>query len=137
MAGNSPQEIRKIQLKFLAVGAALLVGTIITVAVAVVPALDFGAHGFDTADLVIGLCIATIKASLVGLIFMHLNDEKKCIYWTFFGSLFFAAAMILIIALAEFNPITFDGLLPYGSDLPETQKDQAYDIHAHSKAMAE
>ena len=136
MAGNSPEEIAKVKKAFLKVGAALGVCTVLTVAVAVVPALDFGAHGLSSADIVLGLCIATFKASLVALIFMHLKFghwEKSTILWTFFGSIFFAAAMIGLIALADFNPITFgsdgtnDGVVPYGSDMPAHQADQAYE----------
>lgn len=131
MAGNSPEEIAKVKRAFKIVGAILGVCTVLTVAVAVVPWLDFGAHGFDTADMVIGLVIATFKASMVALIFMHLRFghwEKKTILWIFFGSLGVATAMISILTLAEFNPITFKGVLPYGSDMPETQVDQAYDL---------
>ena len=130
MAGNSPEEIAKTKRAFLVVGGILGVCTVLTVAVAVIPALDFGEHGFSTADAVLGLAIATFKASCVALIFMHLKFgkwEKPTILWTFFGSLFFAAIMIALIALADFNPITFKGNLPYGSDQPETQVDQSYD----------
>ena len=131
MAGNSPEEIAKVKKAFKIVGAILGVCTVLTVAVAVWAPLDFGAHGFDTADMVIGLIIATFKASMVALIFMHLRFghwEKKTILWIFFGGLFIASAMISILTLAEFNPITYKGVLPYGSDLPETQVDQAYDL---------
>jgi hypothetical protein len=62
---------------------------------------------------------------------MHLRFgkwEKPTILWSFFGSFFFAGAMIGLIALADFNPITFKGVVPYGSDMPPTQAPQAYDI---------
>ncbi len=135
MAGNSPEEIKKVKNAFLIVALILAACTLLTVAVAVVPQLDFGAHGFSTADAVIGLAIATFKASCVALIFMHLKFgkwEKPVILWSFFGSLFFAAVMIGLIALADFNPITFKGVLPYGSDLPETQVEKAYDTSVHT-----
>ena len=131
MAGNSPEEIAKVKKAFLTVGAILGFCTILTVAVAVVPWMDVGDHGLTAGDVVIGLGIATFKASLVALIFMHLRYgkwEKKTILWTFFGSFFFAGAMIGLIALAEFDPITFKGVVPEGSDMPATQVDQAYDV---------
>jgi caa(3)-type oxidase subunit IV len=84
---------------------ALLVGTVLTVLVATVPALDIGRHGFDAWDAVLGLIIATTKASLVAAIFMHLNHEKKLIYWVFFGAIFFFGAMGALFALAESSPI--------------------------------
>jgi hypothetical protein len=43
----------------------LFIGTIVTVLVATVPALDVGHHGFDIWDAILGLAIAATKASLV------------------------------------------------------------------------
>jgi hypothetical protein len=131
MAGNSPEEIKKVKRAFLVVGGILMVCTVLTVSVAVVPALDFGIHGFSTADALLGLAIAIFKASCVALIFMHLKFgkwEKPAIIWTFFGSIFFAFVMISLILLAELNVITFKGAVPYGSDMPAHQASEAYDL---------
>lgn len=128
MAGNSPEEIAKVKRSFLIVGGILAVCTVLTVAVAVVPALDFGEHGFSTADMYLGLAIASFKATCVAAIFMHLKGEKPVVKWAFYSSLFLATVMVLLIALADFNPIIFKGVLPEGSDMPRTQVDQAYDI---------
>jgi caa(3)-type oxidase subunit IV len=111
---DSPEGIKKSIKLYTIIGLLLFVFTGITVAVATVPALDFGAHGFDHVDAIIGICIAAFKASLVALIFMHLNHEKKLIYWIFFGGIFFAVALVLLFAFDFFDPITFDGLLPEG-----------------------
>lgn len=135
MAGNSPEEIKKTKRAFLIVGGILAVCTVLTVAVAVVPWMDIPPHGFSAGDMYLGLAIASFKASCVAAIFMHLKGEKPTIKWTFYGSLFFGAVMILLIALADFNPITFKGVLPYGSDLPETQVDQAYDLHSQEEKL--
>ena len=105
---DSPEEVRKSLKLYLLIGGALFVGTVLTVMVATVPALDFGGHGFDTADLVIGLLIATTKAYLVAAIFMHLNHEKKWVYWLFGFGLFFGAAMVALIFLAKADPIHYD-----------------------------
>jgi cytochrome c oxidase subunit 4 len=51
---------------------ALLVLTFITVSVTLVPWLDFGRAG----NLWIALVIATLKATLVALYFMHLRYER-------------------------------------------------------------
>ena len=83
---DSPDEIRKKTKTYLVVGSVLFIGTVLTVMVATQEWLDFGGHGFDAYDCIVGLCIASIKASLVAAIFMHLNHEKKAIYWIFFGS---------------------------------------------------
>lgn len=109
---DTPEEIKSHFKLYGIVGAGLFVGTVVTVLVATVEALDIGAHGFDIWDMILGLAIACTKMFFVAAIFMHLNHEKKGIYWIFFGSLFFAAALIAIFAGAYADPITFDGLMP-------------------------
>lgn len=102
---DSIEAIHKAKKTYLMVFGALLVGTVLTVLVATVPALDVGGHGFDIYDAILGLLIATTKATLVAAIFMHLNHEKKLIYWVFFGAIFFFFAMGALFALAESSPI--------------------------------
>ncbi len=109
---DSPEEIKSHFKQYGIVGGILFGGTLLTVAVATLPILDIGGHGFDKSDAILGMCIATVKASLVAIIFMHLNHEKKAIYWIFLGSLAFAAALIGLFGLAMYDPITFDTLLP-------------------------
>lgn len=102
---NSVEEIQKSKKTYMLVFMALLVGTVVTVLVATVEALDIGEHGFDKWDAILGLLIATIKASLVGLIFMHLNHEKKAIYWIFLSALVLCASMFGLLFLAKYSPI--------------------------------
>lgn len=99
------EAVRKSIRAYLIVGAILFLGTIFTVAVATVPALDIGEHGFDAWDAVLGLGIATIKVSLVAAVFMHLNHERKAVYWIFGSSLVFVVALFGLTALAKSNPI--------------------------------
>jgi len=109
---DSPEAIKKSIKLYTLIGLVLFGCTVLTVAVATVPALDVGKHGFDYKDAIIGIMIAAFKAGLVAFIFMHLNHEKKMIYWIFGGALFFGVALILLFALAFLDPITFDGLMP-------------------------
>ncbi len=102
---DSPEEIQKAKRTYMYVFGALLVFTCLTVAVATVEALDIGGHGFDAADATLGLLIASVKAGLVALIFMHLNHEKKAIYWIFGAGLIFAICLFALTALAEGDPI--------------------------------
>lgn len=102
---SSPAEINALTKKYLLVFGALLVGTCLTVAMASVDWLDFGHHGFDTVDCIIGLAIATAKASLVGYIFMHLNHEKKGVYWIIISGIFGALSLACLTALAYMYPI--------------------------------
>lgn len=105
---DSHAEIKKATQLYVKIGIILFVFTGVTVAVATQPWLDFGEHGFDHVDAIIGLAIATFKATLVALIFMHLNHEKKWIYWLFGFGLIGAAALMLLVALAEGDPIHYE-----------------------------
>lgn len=104
---DSPEAIKKSCKTYMLVFGALMVCTVLTVAVAKIEFLDFGKRGFDTADMVIGLLIATFKATLVALIFMHLNHEKKMVYWIFGIGIIFGVALMAITGYAFADPIQF------------------------------
>jgi caa(3)-type oxidase subunit IV len=97
--------VRRSMRLYLLVGLVLFGGTVATVAVATVPALDIGKHGFDKWDMVLGLTIASFKASLVALIFMHLNHERRLIYWLAGFAAMHCVGMISITLLAEADTI--------------------------------
>ena len=71
---HDAHDIQKSVRRYLFVFAALMVGTVLTVAV---NAVDFHSVKMTVA---VALFIATIKAFLVAGYFMHLIDEKKMIY---------------------------------------------------------
>lgn len=102
---DTPEAIRKSIRTYLIIGGILFIGTALTVLVATQEFLDFGGHGFDWHDAVVGLIIATVKASCVAAVFMHLNHERKGVYWIFFGALFFCFALFALIGLAKESPI--------------------------------
>ncbi|MFT3991995.1 MAG: cytochrome C oxidase subunit IV family protein [Luteolibacter sp.] len=102
---DTPEAIQKAKKAYIGVFAILLLGTIITWAVAEVPAFDVGEHGFDKWDCILGLCIATFKATCVALIFMHLNHEKKSVYWIIISSVAGAISLAGLTALAINDPI--------------------------------
>jgi caa(3)-type oxidase subunit IV len=102
---DTPEAVRKSIRMYLLIGAILFGGTLLTVLVATLPALDFGHHGFDKMDCIIGLGIALTKASLVAAVFMHLNHEKKTVYWIFGGSFVFVMALFWLTDLAKSDPI--------------------------------
>jgi caa(3)-type oxidase subunit IV len=80
----------------------LFVGTVLTVLAA--------QHNFGSRhlNLGIGLLIATVKASLVALIFMHLKSERGMIYkFLLFTAIFFAGMMFLFV-LAVMDPLHFN-----------------------------
>ena len=102
---DTPEAIKKSIRTYLFIGAILFIGTITTVLVATVPAFDVGAHGFDKWDCVLGLLIASIKATLVAYVFMHLNHEKKAVYWLFGSGLCMVCSLAFLTALAMTDPI--------------------------------
>ncbi len=102
---DTPEAIKKSIRIYLTVGGILFLGTIITVMVATVPWMDVGQHGFDKWDCILGLAIAATKASLVAAIFMHLNHEKKAVYWLFGSALVMVCSLSFLTALGMFDPI--------------------------------
>jgi len=106
MAG-SIEEVKKAKKLFLFIGLVLFFFTVVTVAVASVEWLDFGGHGFDKADAIIGLAIATFKASLVMLIFMHLNHEKPIVYFVYGLGIVMAFFCMWLIGWTKSDPIQY------------------------------
>jgi len=104
---DSPEAIKKSQKTYLMIGAILFVFTVVTVAVATQPWLDFGEHGFDQADMLIGLSIASLKAGLVAAIFMHLNHEKGLIYVLISLGIIMAVALIGLFGWTYADPIRY------------------------------
>lgn len=106
---DSPEAIKKHIKLYMLIGVILFICTVLTVAVAKFEFLDFGERGFDYVDATIGLIIATFKATLVALIFMHLNHEKKMVYWLFGLGIIFAFCLMAITGFAFADPIEFKG----------------------------
>jgi hypothetical protein len=119
MSAHSPDAIRRSLRLYAIVGLLLFCGTGATVAVATIPWLDVGGHGFDHADMRLGLLIASVKALLVAMIFMHLNHERRLIYWLIGLAAVHCSGMALFILLAENDPI-HDPLF-YMGDRPDAR----------------
>jgi caa(3)-type oxidase subunit IV len=104
-SADQPEAIRRTLRLYAFVGLLLLCGTAATVAVATVPWLDVGGHGFGQADMLLGLTIATCKALLVAMVFMHLNHERRLIYWLIGLAAVHCIGMIAFTMLAESDSI--------------------------------
>jgi cytochrome c oxidase subunit 4 len=74
----------------LAVWGALIVLTVVTVITATQPTFNFGAY----PNLIIAMIIATVKAALVCLFFMHLLYDRKFNLLIFMGSLLFVLLFV-------------------------------------------
>ncbi len=105
---DSAEEIQKHIKTYFMVGAILVVGTLITVAVAKFPIFDLGAPGVTPPDILAGLAIATVKVSFVMLIFMHLNHERPLIYKILAFTVVFALGLFFLTYLAWIDPAVYD-----------------------------
>jgi cytochrome c oxidase subunit IV len=100
--------------RYLIVGGLLIAFTILTVALSYV---DFG--GFFSwlfhieiapsrggqLNIVVAMIVATIKVSLVVLVFMHLAAEKRLIYRILIFTVVFVLGLFWLTYLAWYNPI--------------------------------
>lgn len=91
---SDPAEVKQTIRKYMMVGAALFVGTVITVAANQV-------HLIVPLAITVALIIATVKGSLVAAVFMHLSHEKKWIY----GSLILTVAFFIVLMMLPFLTI--------------------------------
>ena len=78
----------------------LLIGTTLTVWASY---MEFNVQNSIAGAIFVGLTIAFIKGYLVAANFMHLNSEKKMIYWILFLTIFFLALLLFIPLLWDLN----------------------------------
>lgn len=109
VSAHTEEHVKKATRTYLMVGLILFIFTAVTVAVATVPWLDVGAHGFDGADATVGLTIAAFKASMVAAVFMHLNHEKRMVHMLIGSGVFFGLVMFVLLWLAYSDPVAFQG----------------------------
>ena len=78
----------------------LLIGTTLTVWASY---MEFNVHNSIAGAVFVGLTIAMIKGYLVAANFMHLNSERKLIYWILLLTVFFLALLLFIPVLWDIN----------------------------------
>jgi caa(3)-type oxidase subunit IV len=83
----------------------LLIGTALTVAASY---LEFNVKDSIAGAIFIGLLIASIKGYLVAANFMHLNSEKKMIYWILMLTVFFLVLLLSIPILWDLNNLAYN-----------------------------
>ena len=98
---ESPEEIHKSIKKILWVGGLLVICTGLTVW------LSFIELPTHSLNIIVGMILATIKAALVALIFMHLNHEKIIIYKFLFFTFAFALALFLLFYFSYIDPLVY------------------------------
>ena len=78
----------------------LLIGTTLTVWASY---MEFNVQNSIAGAVFVGLTIAFIKGYLVAANFMHLNSEKKIIYWILLLTIFFLILLLFIPLLWDLN----------------------------------
>tara|TARA_B100000315_G_scaffold189259_1_gene179093 strand:+ start:176 stop:469 length:294 start_codon:yes stop_codon:yes gene_type:complete len=78
----------------------LLIGTALTVGASY---LELNVQNSIAGAIFMGLTIACIKGYLVAANFMHLNAEKKMIYWILTLTVFFLILLLFIPLLWDLN----------------------------------
>ena len=78
----------------------LLIGTALTVGASMI---EFNVEYSMAGALFVGLLIASYKGYLVAANFMHLNDEKKMIYWTLILTTLFLVILLFLPLLWDSN----------------------------------
>ena len=102
MADNI-EEIQKSVKKYIIIGILLIIFTGITVWLSYV---ELPTHSLN---ILVGMIVATFKASLVALIFMHLNHEKPLIYKVLAFTTVFAIVLFALFLFSKADPLVFGG----------------------------
>ena len=100
---HSHAEIKKHVRTYVVIFVALLLGTLVTVALRSIHFSNFA------ITVSIALFVATVKAALVAGFFMHLISERKAIYATLAATFFFFVAMMFLTVWSRVQ-------LPRGSE---------------------
>lgn len=96
---DSPEAIKKASRLIWIIGAVLVIGTVITVAVMHV---DMGSRA---GNMALGMFIATVKALCVMLVFMHLKNERGLIYKFLFFTIIFVIGLFVLSYLGWADPL--------------------------------
>jgi cytochrome c oxidase subunit IV len=108
MDAHDTAALRKHIRQYIGVFVALLVATVLTVAVSYV---HFGAEDSHVGNVTVALIIAALKAALVAGFFMHLVSEKRSIYTMLATTgVFFVALIALTVFSFYDSPGSHDAL---------------------------
>ena len=103
MADNVEAIQKSIKWYFI-IGGLLIVFSIATVGLSYV---ELPTHSLN---ILVGMILATIKASMVALIFMHLNHERTLIYKILAFTVVLAIVLFTLFILSHEDPLLFKGM---------------------------
>ena len=100
---DNVEEIQKSIKKYLIIGALLILASGATVWLSYV---ELPTHSLN---ILVGMILATIKATLVALIFMHLNHERSTIYKILAFTVVLAIVLFTLFIFSHEDPLQFTG----------------------------
>jgi caa(3)-type oxidase subunit IV len=100
---DNVEEIQKSIKKYLLIGALLILASGATVWLSYV---ELPTHSLN---ILVGMILATIKAALVALIFMHLNHERSTIYKILAFTVVLAIVLFTLFIFSHEDPLQFSG----------------------------
>lgn len=114
MNGTSSSIAHSVPLRgYIAVFGALLVLTVVTVAVA---SLDLS----EGTTVLVAVTIATLKAALVAMFFMHLKGEKPLVFWSLGLTAVLFAALFAFVLWTEGDRLVGTRFLDAFGTAPQT-----------------
>jgi caa(3)-type oxidase subunit IV len=107
---SDPASVKASLGKYWMIGAALLVFTVITVAVNLVHLSSI------TLAITVALIIACMKGSMVAAVFMHLSNEKK---WIYGALLLTVIGFLILMSVPKFTTMDSIGTPEPAVGIPE------------------
>jgi caa(3)-type oxidase subunit IV len=87
----------------------LIIGAILILASGATVWLSYVELPTHSLNILVGMILATIKATLVALIFMHLNHERSMIYKILLFTVVLAVVLFALFIFAHEDPLVFSG----------------------------
>ena len=87
----------------------LIIGGILILASGATVWLSYVELPTHSLNILVGMILATIKATLVALIFMHLNHERPVIYKVLAFTVVLALVLFVLFVLSARDPLVFEG----------------------------
>ncbi len=109
MSADNHEDLQQHVQKYKKIGWLLAIFTVITVALSF---WELPTHGLN---IIVGMIVAAFKASLVGLIFMHLNHERSLIYKVLVFTLVFVIGLFVLTYYSHEHPLVFKDFDGYTS----------------------
>jgi cytochrome c oxidase subunit IV len=87
----------------------IIIGTVLILLSGATVGLSYVELPTHSLNILVGMILATAKASMVALIFMHLNHEKSLIYKILAFTVAFAIVLFTLFILSHEDPLEFKG----------------------------